>query len=583
MRSTTLKRPQLPTVAHDVQLTTPPLSSWDIGLCALALLLCTLLVLSPLTRLVGVDHFAAIAPFVNVLLSFSSWLPVDLHLIADPAGSARNTSLLLSMGVAVLAFIIYGISLWLIARKPANADYRIVQRWIWAIALLGGLCFVFTPAMLSNDVFVYAGYGRLVAAYHASPYFDLLTNYPDTLNLYDDWRGATCAYGPFWLVICMIVSAVAGPHVLPYILIYRLLALASNLCNIFLVALILRKMGRSNRTVTMGMLLYAWNPLMLQENGLGGHNDTVMVTFLLLGIYLWMAQELRALEERLTARDYLPALVCLTISVLIKYSSAPLVILFFVLLGRRAMLAAAHNGEKLLGQLREAGRDIAIGGLACAGLVLFCYLPFWLGHGPAEIIQSFSSPPSSYLSYNSIQQALGRWLDVNRNIEGTMGFNFVASFTQRFLWQVLNVASVGLMLLIGLVALWFRPTLRVWALSSIALLSLLYLVTTWIFPWYITWIIGLACICLPMQGRLPRALVGTAFQFTVTIHFLYLFFFNVPPFGRWIGLDFLTTLLPPIVTFMVLCFWRIRRVKPVSLAMFVQMSINKRMPTTAKR
>lgn len=554
MQSTILTSPQ-PSASTSGNRVISPLSSKGIGLCALALLLCTLLALSPLTRLVGVRHLAAIDPFVHLLLGASSWLPTDLHLIADTAKSAHNTSLFFCIGAAMVAFLIYAISIWLVARQPADADYRSIQRWIWAIALLGGLCFVFTPAMLSNDVFVYAGYGRLIAAYHANPYFDLLTNYPDTLNLYDDWRGATCAYGPFWLVICTLVSAIAGTHLLPYILIYRLLALASNLCNVLLVALILRKMGRSNRTVTLGMLLYAWNPLMLQENGLGGHNDTVMVTFLLLGIYLWMSSELRAFGERLKPRDYLPALACLTISVLIKYSSAPLVLLFFVLLARRAMLAAAQEGRKLRGQFGEAARDIVIGGLFCALLVLVFYLPFWVGYGIPDIIKSFSSPPSSYLSYNSIQQALGRWLDANKELQGTSNYGIIDFLAGRTIWQNLNVVSVGVLMLVGLVALWRKPTLQVWGLCSIALFSLLYLVTTWLFPWYITWIMGLACICLPVRGRLSLALVGTAFQFTATIHFLYLFFFNVPPFGRWIGWDFLTTLIPPIATFLVLYYW----------------------------
>ncbi|EFH88765.1 phospholipid carrier-dependent glycosyltransferase [Ktedonobacter racemifer] len=554
MHSTISER--FPATANtSIEAKAPSPSLRALGLCALALLLCTVLMLSPLSRLVGVEHMNGIAPFINALLSLSAWLPTDLHLVGTPARSVKNTSLVFFIGATLLAFLVYGISAWWLARQPAQANYRVTQRWIMAIALLAGLCFVFTPAMLSNDVFVYAGYGRLVSAYHASPYFELLTNYPDKLNLYDDWRGATCAYGPFWVLICTLVSTLAGTNILSYLLTYRLLALASNLCNILLVGLILRKLGRSERTVTLGMLLYAWNPLMLQENGLGGHNDTVMVTFLLLGAYCWLQHELRAFTERLRVRDYLPALACFSIALLIKYSCAPLVLLFFVLMGRRAMLAAAQQGKALRGQLLEAGRDILIGGAFCAVLVIGFYLPFCLRHSIPDIIKSFSSPPSSYLSYNSIQQAAGRWLDWNKSQQGGVNYTIFTVLAAPVVWRIINVIVIGASMLAGLVALWRKPSIQVWALACIAFLSLLYLVITWLFPWYITWVIGLACICLPARGRLPRALVGTALQFTLTIHFLYLFFFPSSPFGRWNGWDFLTTLLPPIATFLVLYYW----------------------------
>lgn len=558
MYSTIQKRfPATANTSREVK--TPSPSLRGLGLCALGLLLCTVLMLTPLSRLVGVEHLNGIAPFVNALLSLSAWLPKNLHFAASPDTSVKSTSLVFFLGATLLAFLVYGISAWRLTRQPAQANYRVTQRLILAIALLAGLCFVFTPAMLSNDVFVYAGYGRLVSAYHASPYFELLTNYPDKLNLYDDWRGATCAYGPFWVLICTLVSTLAGTNILSYLLTYRLLALASNLCNILLVGLILRKLGRSERTVTLSMLLYAWNPLMLQENGLGGHNDTVMVTFLLLGVYCWLQHELRAFTERLRVRDYLPTLACFSIAILIKYSCAPMVLLFFVLMGRRAMLATAQQRKALQGQLLEAAKVILIGGAFCGVLIIGFYLPFLLGHSIPDIIKSFSSPPSSYLSYNSIQQAAGRWLDWNKSQQGSVSYMIFTFLAARTVWQIINVIVIGASLLAGLIALWRKPSIQIWSLACITFLSLLYLVITWLFPWYITWIIGLACICLPAQDRLPRALVGTALQFTLTIHFLYLFFFPSSPFGRWGGWDFLTTLLPPIATFLVLYYWLPRR------------------------
>src|SRR5205814_8444306 len=104
---------------------------------------------------------------------------------------------------------------------------------------------------------------------------------------------ATAAYGPVWLTICSLWTLVLGNSPLGSVLSFRLFSLAAHLLNIWLVATILRKMGSSTRIVTLGTLLYAWNPLVLQESSLGGHSDVFMVTLILLGILLCLHGEQR--------------------------------------------------------------------------------------------------------------------------------------------------------------------------------------------------------------------------------------------------------------------------------------------------
>src|SRR5207248_2908470 len=113
-----------------------------------------------------------------------------------------------------------------------------------------------------------------IVVHHANPYFVAPSRFPqDPLTSYDDWKDATAAYGPVWLTICSLWTLVLGNSPLGYVLAFRLFALAAHLLNIWLVATILGKTGSSARTVTLGTLLYAWNPLVLQESSLGGHND----------------------------------------------------------------------------------------------------------------------------------------------------------------------------------------------------------------------------------------------------------------------------------------------------------------------
>src|SRR5205823_1249687 len=138
---------------------------------------------------------------------------------------------------------------------------------------------------LSHDIFVYAGYGRVMVTYHANPFFVPPSAFPhDPIYPFDDWAHFTSAYGPVWLVICAISELFSGTHPLRYIIFFRVLGLAAHLVNILLVATILRKMERSPRTVTLGAQLYAWNPLAMLESSQSGHIDIFMITFILLGI-----------------------------------------------------------------------------------------------------------------------------------------------------------------------------------------------------------------------------------------------------------------------------------------------------------
>ncbi len=197
-----------------------------------------------------------------------------------------------------LAFGAYGLCALLIWRQPAQDNFSATLRLIWLGAIATGLIFVLTPAMLSHDIFVYAGYGRILVAHHANPYFVPLKAFPqDPFMPLDDWKGATAAYGPLWLDISALGALLSGDDPLRYILAYRLFGLAAHLLNIWLIYTTLRVMKRSPRTVTLGVLLYAWNPLALLESSLGGHNDVFLVTFILLGILLSVRAEQRSFKD----------------------------------------------------------------------------------------------------------------------------------------------------------------------------------------------------------------------------------------------------------------------------------------------
>src|SRR5579884_1094753 len=372
----------------------------SIFLCTFAFIACILVSLAPLDRFAGTDYFRAL-PFSSWLLAIGTWLPLDLHLTANTRQSQMSTHLILFLSLIALTFIIYCICAFCIQRSNRHASsyrYSTTMKYIWLGTVISGMALVFTPAMLSHDAFVYAGYGRLLTVYHENPYFVTLSTHPnDPFTRLDDWNNAPAAYGPLWLIVSALASLIAGDHPLAYILLYRLLGLGMHLLNMWLIGKILRgcmvgatalpcpsEPGRAvaptihsteltEHTIALGVLLYAWNPLVLLESSLGAHMDTCMVTLMLSGILYWIQREQKhATTMTPSLRTYLPALLCFTLAALIKFTAIPLIVLFLVLLARKTLYSAPGDNlsTKTTLQWSTTVRTVMTGGIISAGVAL---------------------------------------------------------------------------------------------------------------------------------------------------------------------------------------------------------------------
>jgi hypothetical protein len=505
------------------------------GLVALGLIVCILISASPLLHMAGKSLFQSL-PTNDLLLVWGAWLPVDLHLAQNAWGSMYTTGAIEFLSLMALAFGIYALSAWFIHRQPTDGDYRPIMRIIWAATIVMGLIYVLIPAMLSRDIFVYVGYGRTITAHQANPYFVTLSAFSqDPLNSYDDWKNATSAYGPLWLLVCSFWTLLIGTSPLAYVLAFRLFALAAHLANTWLIATILKKMGYSPRTVALGTLLYAWNPLALMESSMGGHNDVLMITFILLGILLCLRAEHNGFKRLL---DYLPPVIAFTLAVLIKFTAAPLIAFVLVLLARHTLYAEASHklvdAPKRWANWRPAFLKLLIAGIGSGIITLGFYAPFWIGHSLHDIVASFSSPPSSYFSENSVLRFIYEWIEVHGlPPHNSWAYLPVYLLSQHSTWNVINVIALACTMVIGAIWLWRVPTTRTLILASLLTLGVLLIVTPWFFPWYVTWLVALAVIYIPaLADRRGQAWVAFAFTFSVTSLIVYLFH-DVPPLGHW--------------------------------------------------
>ena len=255
--------------------------------------------------------------------------------------------------VLVLLWSVYLLAAALV-RRVHTRDRRLVIGIIVTFGLLAnGFLALALPPVLSSDVYSYGLYGRMVAVYHRNPYVatDTLLS-DDPLWPFIAWRGVPTRYGPAWTLISILPSAVTGESALLTVLALKIVATLFNLVNGLLVFLLARRLGDDDGV--RALLLYTWNPLILIETAGSGHNDAVMVTFVLLGLLL-------VVRGRPVA-----GITAMTLSVLVKYVK---VFLLIFVVARTLHRARTRRQAALL--LLRIGAVVAIVGA-------LPYLPFVL-------------------------------------------------------------------------------------------------------------------------------------------------------------------------------------------------------------
>ncbi|HTI14351.1 MAG TPA: hypothetical protein VL461_07245 [Dictyobacter sp.] len=485
-------------------------SLWPIVGCTIGYVLCILFSVTLIYNVGAIDtHFW----LSRALTIFGAWIPANLDPFANTLFTHQASGFTELMGMFVLAFVLYGYGALLVYRYTKFGPDKRIHWLIWSAVIISGCIYLFTPGILTSDVYSYTSYGRLLAVHAANPYFAPPSAFPlDPVYQFVYWKNTISIYGPVWMGVCAFLSSVCGTSQMRIVLVYRLFALAAHLVNVFLVAKTLRAMGRSHRTVTVGMLLYALNPLVLEESSLGAHNDVFMVTFLLLGLFLSGRAEQH--YSLLRPRGYLPPLGALTLATLVKFSAAPVIIIFLLALGILALRSAQHTHGRL--EWRFACKHVLIGGSFSLLLGLVCYAPFWFGHNLSSIITSFTTLPSALDSFNSILSTFA-YLKYTHSLSSIFFF-----LLNRKMWNVLTALAVVVPIVAGGLLLWKAPTTRSIALVSLASLSAFLIVTPWFFSWYLTWVVALAVVCLPVIGdRFGRALVAFALSFSATSLFTY--------------------------------------------------------------
>jgi len=240
-------------------------------------------------------------------------------------------------------FALYGVMLWM--AKGVRSG------WLFAAvagigAALGMGVLLCGPAMLSSDVYAYAHYGRVLAAYgadaHAAP--PAGSDATDPFLCKGWYEFIPSVYGPLWTVICAGIVKAAGARVGLTLLLMRGLEAGASLWAGGLIWAILRRVAPER--AALGLVMYLLNPLVVMESAMGGHNDACMMALALLAVWLHVRGHAAG------------AAVALMVSALVKVITGPLAPLYIVMT-LRGMRGWRERGVFLLKAM--GGCAVAVG------------------------------------------------------------------------------------------------------------------------------------------------------------------------------------------------------------------------------
>lgn len=384
-----------------------------------------------------------------------------------------------------------------LCRKRPDARQAHLWLALGGTAVLG-MTLLLLPSLPSDDVFSYILYGRISALHGANPLLAAPSSFPDDpfLRLVF-WQGTRSVYGPGWLLLSAGLTHVAealGGQLATYALLYKLVGFVAHLANTALIWAILGWLAPRRRL--LGTLLYAWNPLCLLEFCASAHNDALMLTLALAGIYC-------------LARGWeIPALLCFGLSISVKYVWLALVPLYLVWVARRVLAERAgrarQEGRVQHAPTKKASRWYEGRGIRTAawvmwellwrvgvvvGVVALTAVPFWAGK---ETLGALAySPPAQQLDNSLLEVA--QW--PLRALAEALGARPATAA---------SVAQTGLKLLgLGIFALvWAQAALRTRDFESLLVgwgwLLFWYAAVAagWFWPWYATWALAAAAVAM---------------------------------------------------------------------------------------
>jgi len=350
-------------------------------------------------------------------------------------------------------------------------QWRRGRRPSWALLLAGvavlHLLALLVPPVASKDVYAYSFYGKVQSAYGANPYLSFPDQHPtDPWHPFWSWRLFGPVYGPPFLLLLRLLAAVAGPSLLTWVVLAKLLLVAAELAAIWVLVRALRVAPRGpvepGEDPRWPLLLIGWNPMVLQSIAMSAHVDALLLLVLAGAI----------LAHR--RGRHLLAFLALVGCFLIKVYLGPLAALYAI------WLAAGRP------RLRDKLAVVAGLGLLATALTVLVYLPYVSAGGK---LFTSAVDVSGHFSSGSPPNLVRRLLAAVLPLAGLSEPAAAAAGAR--LGRQLAVA--GILVAFVLVARTLRAGADPWPRMATFFLAYL-LLTPWVFYWHEVPLLGIVAV-----------------------------------------------------------------------------------------
>jgi alpha-1,6-mannosyltransferase len=373
------------------------------------------------------------------------------------------------------------------------------------------------PGTYTTDIFSYVMYGHISAVYDLNPYIfppNYFPNNPlvDPNWIHPIWWDQPSVYGPLWTGLGWVMARLATPFdglvqtlddgtvlqvgLMDQVFAYKLLMNVVQVINVALVWWLLGRIMRARpRARLAAFILFAWNPLMLFDGPGNAHNDTLMVTLVLLGIAPLVAR-----PQLWTNSRWFVGTFFIGLSTLIKYTSGLIGLFYIVPWARRLPTWRAR-----LLWIGGSGALIAV-------VTMVLYIP-WFDFPRAfqPLLVAAGGKTWMYTNWAPDLAAMA----MRDRVLDPGGLDPDTALDQARFW-VKAVIRTLFVVYLGweLVRLWRiagdreRPLLEpVLEASARAFVVLILLVLTWVLEWYWMWPLALVTL-LGWRSMLTKVVVG---------------------------------------------------------------------------
>ena len=192
----------------------------------------------------------------------------------------------LGLGYVGLISLLYAFY-WRVSVQLNQGEWQPSIAQLFSVSAVLAIPTAFVYPFNANDIFRYALRGRITAIYDGNPYTQPPSQFPQDFftALAGEWVTATTPYGPVWELIAAVVAWLGQHALFWHVILLKFVSLAAFWGIGWLIWQAMAENEASHRL--RYTFLWWGNPALLLTFGVDGHNDSLMLFWLVLGWVVW--------------------------------------------------------------------------------------------------------------------------------------------------------------------------------------------------------------------------------------------------------------------------------------------------------